>query len=302
MEGPPPSRLRGRYALVTAARDDAALLAALGPTVVAQTIRPTAWVIVDDGSADGTAGVAAELAAEHPWITLIRTGRDRDGLSEGRREGRDLLALNAGLDTLDEPVELWTKLDADITLPPDYFERLVDAFSADPRLGLATGTRCELEDGEWKPRHLTATAVAAQCRTYRWECWEQVQPLEPRLGWDGIDEARAVMNGWRTRVVPGLYFRHHRPMGRRDGSRFRARAAEGIAAHYMGYRFSYLLVRSLWHARRDPSALGMVWGWAGAVLRRERPCADATVRAYVRRQQVARHFARRFREVRHGNA
>jgi hypothetical protein len=91
-------------------------------------------------------------------------------------------------------------------------------------------------------------------------------------------------------------------MGRRDGSRFRARAAEGIAAHYMGYRFSYLFVRSLWHARRDPAALGMVWGWIGAVLRRERPCEDPAIRDYVRRQQAARHFARRFREVRSGNA
>jgi biofilm PGA synthesis N-glycosyltransferase PgaC len=300
--GPPPSRTGGTYALVTPVRDDAGLLAALGPTVVAQTIRPAAWVIVDDGSTDGTAEVACELAAEHPWIKVIHTGRGNDGLREGRREGRDLLALQAGLRELPEPVETWTKLDADITLPPEYFERLGDAFAADPRLGLATGTRSELEDGEWKPRHLTAHAVAAQCRTYRWECWEHVQPLEPRLGWDGVDEARAVVNGWRTRVVPDLYFRHHRPMGRRDGSRFRARAAEGIAAHYMGYRFSYLFVRSLWHARRDPAALGMVWGWIGAVLRRERPCEDPAVREHVRRQQAARHFARRFREVRSGNA
>jgi hypothetical protein len=259
-------------------------------------------VIVDDGSTDGTARVASELASEHSWIVLVRTGRQREGLREGRREGRDLLSLQEGLQAFPGPPDLMTKLDADVTLPLDYFERLAFAFATDDRLGMATGTRCELEDGHWQERHLTGSAVAAQCRTYRWACWEQVQPLEPRLGWDGVDEARAVLAGWRTRVVPGLHFRHHRPMGWRDGSRFRARAAEGIAAYYMGYRPSYLLVRSVWHTRRDLSALGMLWGWATAVARGAPRCDDVAVRAYVRRQQSARHFARRLHEVRRGNA
>ena len=295
-QGPAPTR----YALVTAARDEEENLTALAPTVIGQTLAPDAWVIVDDGSVDDTAAIASALAEKHPWIVLVRSGRRPDGLGEGRREGRDLLSLHEGLRALPRPVDVMTKLDADITLPPDYFERLIAAFDADPLLGMATGTRCELDDGEWRERHLTATAVAAQCRTYRWACWEQVQPLEPCLGWDGVDEARAVLAGWRTGVVPGLLFRHHRPMGRRDGSGWRARAAEGIAAYYMGYRPSYLLVRSLWHARRDPSAVGMIWGWARSVATRGRRCPDPDVRAYVRRQQSARHLARRLREVRHG--
>jgi poly-beta-1,6-N-acetyl-D-glucosamine synthase len=285
------------YALVTPARDDADRLAALAPTIVGQTARPAAWVIVDDGSSDDTARIASALAGEHDWIALVSTGRDHDGLSEGRREGRDLLALRLGIDALPAGVELLTKLDADLTLPLDYFERLNAAFADDERLGMASGTRCELHDGRWMEVHLTGTAVAAQCRTYRWACWEDVQPLEPRLGWDGVDEARAVLAGWRTHVVPGLLFEHHRPMGRRDGTRLRGRAAEGLAAYYMGYRPSYLLVRTLWHMRRDPSAIAMLWGWATAVARRQPRCPDDEVRAYVRRQQSARHLANRLREV-----
>jgi biofilm PGA synthesis N-glycosyltransferase PgaC len=289
---------RPSYALVTAARDEATNLAALAATVIAQTLRPTAWIIVDDGSSDGTASIASDLADRHSWITLVRSGRRQEGLHEGRREGRDLLSLQEGLRVIPQPVDVITKLDADITLPPDYFELLADAFASDPRLGMATGTRCELEDGGWKPRHLTGNSVAAQCRTYRWACWEAVQPLEPCLGWDGVDEARAVLSGWRTRVVPGLYFRHHRPMGKRDGSAWRARAAEGIAAYYMGYRPSYLLARVLWHARRDVTALGMIWGWSTAAVKHERRCPDAAVRSYFQRQQSARYLTRRLSEVR----
>lgn len=285
------------YALITPARDEAERLRTLAPTVLAQTVRPAVWVIVDDGSVDDTAEVVAELSGANPWIRLV-PGASREGsLSDGRREGRDLLALVEGIRSLPAPPELVVKLDADVTLPPDYFERIVAAFAADPRLGIASGSRQERIDGEWRRINLTGTAVEAQCRTYRWSCWEALQPLDPCLGWDGIDEARAVVGGWRTLILPGLSFRHHRVMGSRDGRRMRARAAEGIAAYYMGYRPSYLFLRSLWHARRDPSSLFMLCGYAGAAACRRRR-GESSARAYVREQQSLRHLARRAREVR----
>jgi biofilm PGA synthesis N-glycosyltransferase PgaC len=270
----------------------------LAPTVVAQTLTPTAWVIVDDGSSDGTAEYAAALAERHDWITVLTTGRGNGELTEGRREGRDLLALQQGMEALPADVETVTKLDADVALPPGYFERLCAAFAADPRLGLASGRRCELERGQWRRRHVTGTAVEAQCRTYRRACWQELQPIEPRMGWDGMDEARAVVAGWHTHVVDELDFRHRRVMGSRDGSRLRARTAEGHAAHYMAYRPSYLLVRAAWHARTEPAAVAMLWGYLTASVSRRGRCPDVHAVAYVRRRQSARHLYRTWREVR----
>jgi poly-beta-1,6-N-acetyl-D-glucosamine synthase len=296
-ESQPTVGAAGLYALITPARDEAERLRTLAPTVLAQTLRPATWVIVDDGSVDDTAEVIAALARDHPWIRLVRGGSRPGALNDGRREGRDLLALMEGIRSLETRPELVVKLDADVTLPPEYFERVAAAFAADPRLGIASGSRHERIDGAWQRINLTGNAVEAQCRTYRWSCWDRLQPLEPCLGWDGIDEARAVVAGWRTLIVPDLGFRHHRTMGSRDGRRMRARAAEGIAAHYMGYRPSYLVLRALWHARRDPFSLFMVWGFAGAALSR-RPRSEAAARAYVRRQQSLRQLARRVREAR----
>jgi hypothetical protein len=286
------------YALITPARNEADSLAVLAPAVVGQTRPPACWVIVDDGSSDATAQVATELARRYQWIILVQSGRVEAGLRQGRRQGRDLLSFEEGLRAVPRPVELVTKLDADVTLPPHYFERLVAAFDADPQLGMASGTRCELLDGRWQPRPLTRSTIAGQCRTYRLACWKAIQPLEPHMGWDGIDEARAALAGWHVHPIPGLFFRHHRPRGRRDGSAWRARAAEGSAAHYMGYRPSYMLLRALWHARREPSALAMLWGWGSASFQGQPPCSDAAARSYVRSQQAARHFGRRFREAR----
>ena len=38
---------------------------------VSQTIRPISWIIVDDGSTDGTSALADAAAAEHPWIQVV---------------------------------------------------------------------------------------------------------------------------------------------------------------------------------------------------------------------------------------
>jgi hypothetical protein len=191
-------------------------------------------------------------------------------------------ALHAGVAALRETPEVLVSVDADVSFAADYFERLLAEFARDPRLGIASGAAWELEGDEWRPRHQTGTTVWGACRAYRWECLQAVLPLEERLGWDGIDEFKANVAGWTTRTIAEIPFRHHRPMGARDGAARRAFAAQGAAAHYVGYRFSYLALRSLFRSVREPAALAMLGGYVRAVLRREPRHADPAVLAYVR--------------------
>ncbi len=47
-------------------------------TVVGQSVRPSKWVIVDDGSSDSTPQILAEYAARHDWIQIVsRSDRGR---------------------------------------------------------------------------------------------------------------------------------------------------------------------------------------------------------------------------------
>jgi len=60
------------YVLVTPARNEAVLLEDTIRSVVAQTILPVQWVIVSDGSTDGTDEIVSGYATLHPWIRLLR--------------------------------------------------------------------------------------------------------------------------------------------------------------------------------------------------------------------------------------
>jgi glycosyltransferase involved in cell wall biosynthesis len=273
------------YAAITPARNEADNLPRLAAALSAQAVRPTVWIVVENSSTDGTGAVLAALAELHDWIEVVEAFDDSGPLVRG---GTVTRAFHRGLDALHDDVDLIVKLDADVSLDPDYFERLLEAFASEPSLGLASGTCLELEDGAWVRRHATGDSVWGAVRAYRRACLADVLPLEERMGWDGIDQLKANMRGWRTRTLPELTFRHHRGEGERDGSRRKAWSAQGRAARYMGYRTWFLVVRALHHARREPSALAMIGGYAGAALRRDDRCADESVREYLRSRQRIR--------------
>jgi len=284
------------YAAITPARNEAENLRRLFECLVEQTHRPIRWVIVDDGSSDDSLETAREFARAHQWITVLSSAAGRGGLTSGRTSGRDVRAFNLGLTTLAEEPEVLVKLDADVSVRPDFFERLVSEFERDETLGIASGACFELDNGSWHEVLVTRSHVRGATRAYRTTCFESVSPLEERLGWDGIDEVKANLAGWSARSIRDLPFFHHRKMGERDGS-WRAWAAQGDTARFLGYRTSYLVLRSLYQARRDKAALAMIWGYLIAAARRERVYADGAVRAYLRREQRLRQLPTRAREA-----
>ena len=282
-----------QYAIVTPVRNESENLRRLAQSLAEQTARPAVWMIVDTGSDDGTVDVIVELVAAHDWIATCSS----DALAGPTRARAIVRGFNTGVAKLGELPEVVVKLDADISMEPDYFERLVHAFDEDAELGIASGTCYERIAGEWEQRHVTGDHVWGATRAYRRACLEQVSPLEERLGWDGIDEIKAALRGWRTRTLLDLPFFHHRREGEREGPRARAWATVGDASHYLGYRPDYLVFRALNYARRDVTALAMLAGYTSAAVRRSERCPDADVRSFVRSQQTLRQLPSRMREA-----
>ena len=282
------------YALVTPAKNEVENLRRLAAALAEQTVRPEVWVIVDNGSTDETPEVAAELAAQHDWIRV--TAVPGDTMAPGAPVVR---AFHAGLALIEDRLpDVVVKLDADVSFEPAYFERQLDAFVADPELGISSGVCYELEDGEWVPKHVTVGHVRGATRAYRRDCLRLVTPLPEVVGWDGVDELKASVHGWRTYIVADLPFYHHRLVGARDGAPTKRWLAEGRCAHYMDYTVTYLLARTFGRAVRDRdlAVFAMLWGFATAKAKREPVYEDREVRDYLRRQQRIRHLPHRMLE------
>jgi len=274
------------YAVVTPARNEERNLERLARALAGQTRLPSAWIVVDDGSTDGTRPLLARLSAELPWLRVIeRDTGEGAGLASGRREGRELVRFCEGVATLDDPPAVVIKMDADIDFAPDYCDELIGRFEADPTLGIASGTCVEEEDGAWVRRTKAESTVWGASRAYRWDAVPDVVAMEPCMGWDGLDELRVQLRGMSTKTFVELPFRHHRAEGGRELTSLHHGAALGRASWYMGYRPTYLAIRSLYRARSQPAALGMLWGYGAAAASRAPRHHDRAVVGLLRERQ-----------------
>jgi glycosyltransferase involved in cell wall biosynthesis len=281
------------YSIITPARDEAETLPRLAESLARQTRLPERWVIVENGSSDGTRAVAEAIVETCDWVQLLVLGE-----SGSRERGAPIVrAIHAGVEALGNEPDVVVNIDADVTIEGDYFERLLEAFEREPTLGIASGSAWELSDGVWRQRFVTGGTVWGATRAYRRACLTSVLPLEERHGWDGIDQLKARARGWETKTLTDLPFRHHRIEGSEDGSSWAHWLANGDTAHFMGYRPWYLLARTLHRARRDPAAIGLIAGYAAAAARRSSRLDDPQARAVLRDDQSLRQILRRRREA-----
>jgi glycosyltransferase involved in cell wall biosynthesis len=297
--------MKTRYVVVTPARDEEETLPHTIESMRAQRIPPTRWIIVDDGSTDRTLEIARAAERELPWLEVIT------------RQNRGHRALGGGVvDTFDEGFERlagvdWdfvVKLDADLSFEPDYFERLLQRFDENPRLGMASGKTYLMEDGHKRIEWCHDEHVRGPAKMYRAECYEEIGGLVAVRGWDMIDETRAQMGGWETRSYTEIELIHHRPIDGRQSNVLSSRYKMGELYHFLGYHPLYHLARSLRSAVQDfPIVVGgiaLLLGYLSASLR-GRPRYDEDYVRFVREKQMQRfsleHLKTYLRESRAGN-
>jgi glycosyltransferase involved in cell wall biosynthesis len=272
------------YAAVTPARDEEENLARLGAAMVAQTHTPASWVIVENGSSDGTLAVAQELARAHPWVRVLQT----EASAAYDRTSPYMRAFHAGVQALDGAGDIVVKLDADVSVEPEFFAEIVAAFDADPQLGITSGILLEQDaSGCWREREILGHHCWGPTRAYRRSCLEVVLPLDDGISYAQIDLTKAQLAGFRTGALQHLPFRHHRPEGGREGA-WRQWHHQGLAAHHVGYRPSYLLARCAFRLPEDRAALALVAGYAHGVVGRQPRYADRRVVAAIRDEQRLR--------------
>ncbi len=286
---------------MTPARNEEALIGATIKSVARQTRLPLKWVIVSDGSTDGTDDIVRQHAAELPWIELVRMPERRD-----RQFAAKANCFNAGCERLKGlPYDIIGNLDADITFESGYFEFLLEKFASMPELGVA-GTPF-VEDASRPGAHSYAhgnanlSHVSGACQLFRRKCFEEVGGYIPVKGgaidWIAVTTAR--MKGWKTRTFTEKVCFHHRKLGTGNHSPLRVRYHYGTKAYYVGGHPLWELVRGVGQMRETPYVAGGVYFLAGyliSALKRTPRVVSPDLIAFHRSEQLARLrriFARR---------
>jgi glycosyltransferase involved in cell wall biosynthesis len=278
-----------KYVLITPAHNEAAFIEKTLESVTAQTALPERWVIVDDGSTDGTAEIVESYAQRQRWIQLLRRQQRRDRNFAGKAH-----AFNAGFERVRGlPFDIVGNLDADISFEPDYFEFLLGKFSEFPQLGVAGTAMREANYDAVKDSFYNDNDVFGACQLFRRTCFEQVGGYTP-IKWGGIDWVAvrtARLKGWQTRSFCDKLFYHHRPMGATEANTWKARFDYGRKDYFLGNHPFWQVFRVSFQMMKRPYVVGGLLLLSGYFYsfasRMQRPVAPELLR-FHRREQLDR--------------
>lgn len=292
----------GAYVLMTPARNEEANIARVLDTVASQTLLPLRWVIVDDGSSDRTAELVEKFAREHDFVHLLRHGATGE-----RTFASKALALKAAYETLESlQFDFVGNLDADISLPADYYERMTREFAGNPLLGLVGGWICDVVDGREDRQDLgdvpggkrirqssNLNSVAGAVQLFRRACFDAIGGYFPSQvgGIDTIAEVSARMHGWKVHTSPKICVLHHREMGTAVRGVLAAAWHAGRKDYGLGYHAVFYFLMCGSRMLKRPYLLGGVLRWTAYVCQALRGApveAPPNVVAFMRQEQRAR--------------
>lgn len=276
------------YVLITPARNEEASIGKTIESVIGQSRPPKKWIIVSDGSTDGTDDIVKSYLSRYPWIEFVRRPERGD-----RQFAAKVHCFNAGYGRLKgERYDVIGNLDADISFENDYFEYLLPQFEQNTMLGVA-GTPF-VEDGKHYDYNFTNIEhVSGACQLFRRECFEEIGGYIPIRGggidWVAVTTAR--MKGWQTRTFTQMVCLHHRKMGTGTASPLQVWYKQGIKDYTFGYHPFWEIFRSLYQMTKRPYLIGgalLLLGYTVSLCKRVGRPIEADLIAFVRKEQMAR--------------
>jgi len=271
-----------KFLIITPAKNEGQYIEGLIKSMIAQTLRPTKWIIVDDGSTDGMDQVIQGYAKDHDFIELFRKDSKAEVRSGGSKVVRAFYAGYERYKHIDHDVVV--KLDGDLTLPNDYFESIANEFKADPQLGLCGGYCAIPVNGEWVAEANAAHHVRGALKAYRKTCFEAIGGFAETWNWDGIDTMSTLHKGWHIKVID-KEVKHHRPTSAAYDPVKHA-FKSGVEAYRTGNDLGLALIRAAFKLRSRPFLIcgyQYMKGYLQARLKKEPKVVDKDLQTFIRK-------------------
>ena len=270
-------------ALITPMKNEEKYIEGMLRSILEQEVKPDLWVIVDDGSTDGTPEILQRYCLKAPFIQVVQLPQ-----RSVRRPGGEG-AIASGMERISVPdFDFIARFDADLLFERSYFARILSEFARDDRLGIAGGGLYVEQDRKPVLERAPGYHVRGALKMYRRECFEQLGGLGTEIGWDTIDEVMAWSFGWKTRSFPEIAVIHRRPTG--SGLNAARVFHERGRAEYLTWSHPVFAgLKTVGMAARSPVN---AWNFAGGMIasyrRRDARIQAPAFRRARRKQQLDR--------------
>jgi glycosyltransferase involved in cell wall biosynthesis len=261
-------------------------------SVIAQSVRPQIWVIVDDGSTDETAEIIKLYSERHEWIRCVY----REKTLGQTYFGSNVQAILKGLELLaGESYEYIAILDADISLPKDYYEKILDCFERDERLGIASGVYVDNIDGRFRKVLNDRRSTPKGLMVFRRRCYKDTGGFVP-MKYGGEDTCAcfmARMQGWKTWSFPDLTAIHNKPIGTGHSKKLlKIRFRQGVGEYFLATHPLFFLAKSMRRCIKEHpvfiGGLARITGFIYAHFMGKKRQIPKDLVKYIRREQLYR--------------
>ncbi len=277
----------GNYLVVTPCRNEQDYVQKTIDSMVTQTIRPSTWIIVDDGSTDRTPEILEKARQQHDFIKIVslsdRGKRDvGPGVVNSFYEGLNGIVI--------DDYTYICKLDADLSFDPVYFETLISYMEKFPRLGNISGKTYIKSGKEWVSERMGDENAIGASKFYRTECFKEIGGFVRHAGWDGIDGHMCRMNDWIALSIDreNLIMHHYRPQGSSQESIWIGRKRWGRGKYFMGSSLIYVAAASLFRMFEYPfivGGVGIMYGYILGSLQRTERIRDKAYLSFFRKYE-----------------
>lgn len=278
------------YVLMTSARNESKYIEGTLNSVISQNILPQKWVVISDGSTDGTDEIIQKYASNYSFIQYVRSEPNLE-----RNFASKVFALQIALNIFKNvEYDIIGNLDADITFESNYFVEVLKRFENDHKLGVVGGVAYEEHGGKIVPLEYSFDMnVLGANQNFRKTCFEQIGGYRPLLrgGEDALADLMARMYEWKVRSFPELRLMHHRPMGVGEGHLLKAKYGLGRLDYSFGYHPLYEIVKCISRLKERPfltGSMARLLGYSIAAIKRESLAIPQEAATFLRKEQLNR--------------
>jgi glycosyltransferase involved in cell wall biosynthesis len=227
------------YAVIIPAHNEANYISKTLESLCLQSILPSQVIVVNDNSTDDTLKIVSDFIQKDPWISVINHTSNQ----QHQPGSKVINAFLFGFNHLTQPYDVIVKLDADLILPENYFQTILEKFESDKTIGMVGGFAYIEKNGIWILENLTDKEhIRGAFKAYRKDCYQQIGGLKPAMGWDTLDELLAKYHDWKVVTIETLKVKHLKP----TGANYAAKSAQkqGEAFYSLGYGFVLTTIAS----------------------------------------------------------
>jgi glycosyltransferase involved in cell wall biosynthesis len=273
------------YLVVTPAKNEMKMLPDLINDIVNQSTKPVIWVIVDDGSSDKTWSIIKNIEKEFSWVRGIRLG-SRQGAGYAHEQYKKVVrnGVEYAIDYCNKHNLIYQFIgivDADIHLERRYFEKIINVFYTNPKVGVASGymynliTKEKESDSDTSLNSSTEIkCIAGGALVFRKSCYETIGGFQDHVP----SLIKAHLRNWGIEECPTAIAFHRRKSWSRENYLYSA----GNFMYYLNYHPVNAFLTAIYDFFMiSPSGgLSYLVGYFAGIISHQRQIDDDELREY----------------------